>query len=146
LTKKSRKSRLWQFDPSVFQPAPKAGFLQRYIVSPVRSLGGLSIIAFAFAYPLILVGIALVFGAIIFWASLAGSLGLIWVIIKIAGYEDNYAGWDVPLRRFLGLVGGFGIVAGLYEGFIYINRWIVPIFAAILVLALIIGLRRKSNG
>src|SRR5256885_3697770 len=59
LTKKQRKTRLWQFDPSVFQPGPKARFLERYIIGRARSLGKYTLYALAFAYPVTLVSLGI---------------------------------------------------------------------------------------
>jgi len=69
LTKKQRKTRLWQFDPSVFQPGPKAGFLEHHILRRARALGKYTLYSLAFAYPVALVSLGIIFGGLVFWAS-----------------------------------------------------------------------------
>ena len=71
--KKQRETRLWQFDPSVFQPGPKASMLERFILRNARSIGKHGLYALAFAYPIILVTLGVVFGGLVFWTSLVGS-------------------------------------------------------------------------
>ena len=70
LTKKQRKTRLWQFDPSVFQPGPKAGFLEHHILRRVKALGKYTLYCLAFAYPVALVSLGIIFGGLVFWSAL----------------------------------------------------------------------------
>jgi hypothetical protein len=144
LTKKARETRLWYIDPSLFQPAPKAGFLELHIISRARSLAKHSLYLLAFAYPLVLVISGVMFGGLIFWAGFAGSMIIIWLILKKAGYSHNFESWDVGYKTFLGLIGAFGVYAGLIYGLEYVKIWTIPIFAGILILILIIGVRRAS--
>jgi len=147
LTKKSRKTRLWQFDPSVFQPGPKAGFLERYIISNSRSLAKHTLYALAFAYQIVLVSLGVMFGGLVFWPSFAASMGLIWLVIKKTGYSHNFAGWDIGYKKFAGL----GMAFGLYLGFVYglaytpLRLMTIPLMGGILVLALVIGVWKISN-
>ena len=145
LTKKQRKTRLWQFDPSVFQPGPKARFLERYIIGRARSLGKYTLYALAFSYPVTLVSLGIVFGGLVFWSAFASSVSLMWLIIRKAGYARNFANWGVGNRRFLGLFGAFGIVLGFFYGIIYLREWVFPISGGVLVIALILGVRRFSD-
>ncbi len=127
--KKQRETRLWQFDPSVFQPGPKASMLERFILRNARSIGKHGLYALAFAYPIILVTLGVVFGGLVFWTSLVGSMGLFWLVIKRAGYSGNFASWDM----------------GYKSGLIHIGLWVVPIFGGILIIALVLGIKIKSN-
>jgi hypothetical protein len=145
LTKKQRKTRLWQFDPSVFQPGPKAGFLEHHIHRRARALGKYTLYSLAFTYPVSLVSLGIIFGGLVFWSTFAGSAFLIWLIIKKAGYAKNFADWGVSNNRFLGLFGAFGIVIGFFYGLIYVREWFFPIFGGALVIALILGVRRFSE-
>ena len=141
LTKKQRKTRLWQFDPSVFQPGPRARFLERHIIGRARSLGKYTLYALAFSYPVALVSLGIIFGGLVFWSAFAGSVGLMWLIIRKAGYARNFANWGVGNRRFLGLFGAFGIVLGFFYGLLQLREWVFPIFGGVLVIALILGVR-----
>jgi hypothetical protein len=71
-------------------------------------------------------------------------MGLFWLVIKRAGYEGNFASWDIGYRKFVGLVAAFGIYAALVYGLIYIGRWVVPIFAGSLVTTLILSVLKSS--
>jgi hypothetical protein len=140
--KKPSESRLWQFDPSVFRPLRKAGLIERVFVGRGRSLLKHTLYLLAFAYPLILVTSGIMFGGLVFWTSLAGSMIVIWLVIKRAGYENNFANWDVGYKKFVGLFAAFGIFATVIYGFEYIKlMWTVAIFAGLLVTALILGVK-----
>jgi len=145
LTNKQRKSRLWQFDPSVFQPGPQAGFLEHQILRRVRALGKYTLYSLAFAYPVTLVSLGIIFGGLVFWSTFAGSVGVMWLVIKKAGYARNFADWGVGNRRFLGLFGAFGIVLAFFYGLIQMREWFLPIFGGVLVIALIVGMSRFSE-
>jgi len=145
LTKKQRKTRLWQFDPSVFQPGPKAGFLEHHILLRARALGKYTLYSLAFAYPVALVSLGIVFGGFVFWSTFGGSVGLMWLIIKKAGYARNFAHWGVGNTRFLGLFGAFGFVLAFFYGLIQMREWFLPIFGGVIVISLIVGVRRFSE-
>jgi hypothetical protein len=85
------------------------------------------------------------FGGLVFWSALAGSVGLIWLVITKTGYAANFAGWDVGYRKFVGLAVAFGIALALVYGLIYIGLWTVPIFGLVLVIAFVLGVYRLSN-
>jgi hypothetical protein len=145
LTKKKRETRLWHFDPSVFQPGPKAGPLERHILGRARAFGKYTLFALAFAYPVALVSLGIMFGGLVFWTSFAGSMGLIWLIIKKTGYAENFASWDLSKKKFAGLIGGFGIALALFSGLVYLKVWIFLLMGAALAIALVVGLRISSN-
>ncbi len=137
--KKPREAHLWQLDPSAFEPLHKAGLLERHILGRAKSLGKHTLYLLAFAYPLVLVIAGVMFGGIVFWTSLAGSMGLIWLVIKRAGYSGNFESWDVGYKKFLGLIAAFGMFAAFVYGLEYIKLWTIPIFAGALAMALILG-------
>jgi len=143
--KKSRETHLWRIDPSIFEPLRKAGLFERHILAHARSLGKYMLYSLAFAYPLILVTLGVMFGGLVFWASFAGSMFLFWYVIKKAGYSANFATWDIGYKKFVGLVAAFAIYASLIYGLLIIRLWVVPIFGAALVIALVVGVRRASN-
>ena len=142
---KPRKTRLWQFDSSLFQPGPKAGFLERHVFGPTRSLAKYALYALAFTYPTLLVISGILFGGLVFWTSFAASLGLIFVIIKKAGYSQNFANWDVSNKKFVGLFIAFGLTFAFYMGLIHIGLLTIIIFGLVLALALVLGVWKTSN-
>ena len=85
------------------------------------------------------------FGGLVFWTSFAASVGLIFMVIKKAGYSQNFANWDISNRKFAGLFVAFGLTFALYIGLIYIGLLTIIIFGALLALALALGVRRASN-
>lgn len=145
MPKKTEKSRLWEFDPSIFDPLPKASILERYIVSPVRNITRRALFGIAFAYPIALVTIGLVFGGLAFWISFAGSAGIIYIVIKKSGYAANFANWDVGRNKFIGLIGGFGMTLAFVYGLIYLSTMIVVIFAGVLTAVLILAIMLKGR-
>ncbi len=114
-------------------------------MSPARSLGKHTLYGLAFSYPLVLVTIGIMFGGLVFWPALGASVGLMWLIITKTGYSKNFASWDVGNKKFIGLFIAFGTAIALVYGLIYVRLWTIPIFGAILVLALVVGVWKKSN-
>jgi hypothetical protein len=147
MTKKRRETRIWQFDPSAFRPLPKAGFFERRIRSPARSLAKHALYGLAFAYPILLVSLGIFFGGLAFWTGLAGSMLLLWIILRKTGYARNFESWDISYKHFLGLIGGFGIALALFYGLIYtpIRLMTIPLVGGILLLALVVILPRIAN-
>jgi len=143
--KKPRETHLWQTDLSVFEPLLKAGIFERVFVGRARSLVRYTLYLLAFAYPLILVTSGIMFGGLVFWASLAGSMGIFWLVIRKAGYSGNFASWDMSYKTFMGLGGAFIIYLGVIYGLIYIKLWVIPIFGGTLVLVLMVGVWRASK-
>ncbi len=138
---KNKKARPWVLDPSAFQPLPRAGFLKRHIVDPARSLAKYVLYALVFSYPVLLVSLGIVFGGLVFWTGLVGSVIVIWLIIKKAGYARNFESWGVGNQRMLGLFIAFGISLAFVYGFIHLQQWFLPIFGGVLVIALLAGVR-----
>lgn len=145
LTKARRKTNLWHFDPSILQPLPKAGILERRLLAPARVLGKHALYAVAIAYPLAIVTLGIMFGGLVFWTTFAGSMGLIWLVITKTGYANNFASWDVSNRKFLGLLGAFCISVGLFYGLFYLRVWIFPVSLGGLGLFFVLALWRHSK-
>jgi hypothetical protein len=143
--KKPLEAHLWQFDPTLFEPLPKAGLLQRHVLGRATSLGKHSLYSLAFAYPLVLVIMGVMFGGIVFWTSLAGSTIIIYLVIKRTGYAGNFESWDVGYKKFLGLTAAFGIYVAFVYGIEYIKLWTIPIFGVVLLISLIVGIKIMSN-
>ena len=139
---KPRKKRpLWVFDPTVFQPGPKASILER-TGRPFRSLGKYLLYGLALTYPLYLVILGVAFGGLVFWTAFAGSVALMGVVIAKAGYARNFENWDIGFKKMGALVVAFLATLGLYLGLIHLRLLVLPIFAAILVTGLLIFVRR----
>lgn len=139
---KPRKKRpLWQFDPTIFQPGPKASIVER-AARPFRSLAKYGLYGLAFAYPLYLVIIGIALGGLAFWSAFAGSVALMGIIITKAGYSRNFQNWDISFTKMGALVLAFVATLGLYLGFIHLGLLVVPIFAAILVIGFAIFIIR----
>lgn len=142
--KKPREAHLWQFDPSVFEPLRKAGIFERYVRGRAKSLGKHTLYSLAFAYPLLLVIAGVMFGGIVFWASLAGSMVVVGLVIKGAGFSGNFDNWDIGYKKFLGLTAAFGIYAAFVYGLEYVKLWTIPIFAGALVTTLVLSVVKSS--
>lgn len=139
-----KKRRLWEVDPSIFQPGRKASFFERRIVPPLKQVGGFSLLALAIAYPILLVIVGVAFGGLVFWSVMAGSIVVIAVVIEKLGYASNFRNWDVSFRRMAALVLGFVIAWSFYAGLFYLKLWLVPIAVTLLSLGLLVVLRRST--
>jgi hypothetical protein len=140
LTKKRRKTRLWQFDPSVFQPGSKASFLERYVLGRAKSIAKYTLYSLAFLYPIVLVSLGIMFGGLVFWGAFAGSVGLMWLVITRTGYAKNFAGWGVVRKTWLiEVVGAFSILLAFFYGLIHMDVWFLPIFGGVVIVALVVG-------
>lgn len=147
MTKKPRKSQLWEFDPSLFQTGPRAPLIERYLLAPARSLAGRTLYALAFAYPVLLVSLGVIFGGLVFWASLGVSFLVVWIVLKKTGYARNFANWDIGYMKFLGLFASFGITLAFVYSLAYtpIKLMTIPIMMGILVVVLVVGVWIKSK-
>jgi len=141
LPKPRKKRPLWEFDPTTFEPGPKASILER-VLTPFRSLGKYLLFGLALTYPLYLVTLGIVFGGLVFWGAFGGSIALMGIIITKAGYARNFQNWDLSLKKFGALFVAFLATFGLYVGLIHFRLLVIPVFAAILVFGLLIFVRR----
>jgi hypothetical protein len=139
-----RKKKLWEIDPSVYAPGPKAGLRQR-VVEWFREVGKAMLYVAFFAYPLALPIIGVVFGGLAFWTTFGGSVAVISVILAKFGFARTFAKRDFPfLTSTIALCGGFLCALGFYLGLLTIQWLIIPIVAALAGLALLVALRRRS--
>ncbi len=139
------KSRLWEIDPQLFTPLPKAGSVQRRFTPPLRTLGRFSLLGLAFAYPVILVTLGLLFGGLVFWSSLGGSALVLWLVLTRLGYARNFAGWGSGWKKSAGILIAFPITLGFYLGLIYLKLFFVPLFFGALILGALLAFRKTNS-
>src|SRR6267378_5640068 len=94
-----KKRRLWEVDPSIFEPGRKASLFERRIAPSLRQIAKFGLYALAITYPLYLIFVGLAFGGLVFWSFFAGSLAVMWTIINRLGYSSNFTHWDISLKR-----------------------------------------------
>jgi hypothetical protein len=140
-----KKRKLWEVDPSIFEPGRKTSFFERRIVPSLQQLGKLGLYALAVTYPIYLVYVGLAFGGLAFWGFLAGSTAVMGIVIARLGYASNFRHWDISLKRTLGVLLGFPLAAGFYGGLIYLKVWFVPIAFGLVGLGLLLILRRSKS-
>jgi hypothetical protein len=145
LTKGRKKRKLWEFDPSIFEPGRKASFFERRLVPPLRQLGKFGLYSLALTYPIYLVFVGLTFGGLAFWGFLVGSITVMGVIITRLGYASNFKHWDISLKRTVGILLGFPLAVGFYGGLIYLKIWLVPIAFGFVAVGLLLILRRSRS-
>jgi hypothetical protein len=143
LPKPRKKRKLWEIDPTIFQPGRKATLLEQ-IVQPFRSLAKYLLYSLLFAYPLTLVTVGLVFGGLVFWATFIGSFTAMGIIITKAGYARNFQHWDISFRKMGGMTVGFVMALGFYLGLIYLKIWFIPVIILILGLGLLLAIRKTK--
>jgi hypothetical protein len=145
LPEEHKKRRLWELDPSIFEPGRRASFFERRIAPPLRQLGKFSLYSLALTYPIYLVLVGLAFGGLAFWGFLAGSIAVMGIILWRLGYALNFRHWDISLKRSVGLLLGFPLAIGFYGGLIYLKIWLVPIAFGFAGFGLLLILRRSSS-
>jgi hypothetical protein len=145
LPEEPRKRRLWEFDPSIFEPGRRASFFERRIAPPLRQLGKFSLYSLALTYPIYLVLVGLAFGGLAFWGFLAGSIAVMGIILWRLGYASNFRHWDISLKRSVGLLLGFPLAIGFYGGLISLKIWLVPIAFGFAGFGLLLILRRSRS-
>jgi hypothetical protein len=145
LPEEHKKRRLWELDPSIFEPGRRASFFERRIAPPLRQLGKFSLYSLALTYPIYLVLVGLAFGGLAFWGFLAGSIAVMGIILWRLGYASNFRHWDISLKRSVGLLLGFPLAIGFYGGLIYLKIWLVPIAFGFVGFGLLLILRRSRS-
>jgi hypothetical protein len=143
LSEESRKKKkIWEVDPHMYDTRQRSSFLERRILPTVRTAAKFGLITLALTYPLYLVYIGLAYGGLAFWSFLAGSSGIIGLILWKLGFAPNYSRWDLGFKRMLGVFGGFAVAFGFYIGLIYLKTLMLPISFALLSVGLFFVLRR----
>jgi hypothetical protein len=144
LPKPRKNRRLWEIDPTIFQPGRKATILER-IVQPFRSLARYLLYVLALAYPTGLVILGIAFGGLVFWGAFAGSIAAMGIIITKSGYARNFQNWDISLRKMGALPVAFLMTLGFYLGLIYLKIWLVPVMALIMGLGLYLVVKKAKT-
>jgi hypothetical protein len=138
-----KKRRLWEVDPSIFEPGPRASRIRRFLIEPGKSLAKFGFFGLMFIYPLGLVILGLLFGGLVFWGAFAGSAGLIGLLLWRFGYAKNYAAWNPDFKRqLIGITVAFLLTMGFYLGLATLNIWMIPIIFSLLALAMVLVMKR----
>lgn len=145
MPEKPKKRKLWDVDPSMFEPGRKASFFERRILPPLRQIGKFCLYALAITYPIYLVYVGLAFGGLAFWSFFVGSLVVMGAVITKLGYASNFRHWDISLKRTIGVFLGFAVAAGFYGGLIYAKTWLVPIAFGLVGLGMFLVLRQVKS-
>jgi len=134
------KKKLWAVDASIFTVKGRAKLLAR-MMSILESIARPLILSLLLGYPLVLVLSGLLFGWIVFWGSLLGSVAVIGLLLKGLGYAKNFENWNPSLsRQLVTLTIGFLAVAGFYVGLFNYRALMLPLLFAVFVSVLILGI------
>jgi hypothetical protein len=145
LPEQRKKKKLWEVDPSIFEPGRKASFFERRIPPPLRQIGKFGLYALAITYPIYLVYVGLAYGGLAFWSFFAGSIMIMGATITKLGYASNFRHWDIGLKRTLGVLLGFAVTAGFYGGLIYAKTLFIPIAFGLIGLGVFLIWRRSKS-
>jgi len=139
-----KSEKLWEVNPTIFQPGKPAGYLEK-AVSLLRTLGKFVSFGLLLVYGPILVILGIVYGGLVFWGALAGSMALIGLTLKKLGYANNFAAWNPRIgRQLLSLSLGFLLAVGLYLGLFTFRIWLIPIAFGLAALGILLSLRNRS--
>ena len=137
-----KKKRLWEVDSTLYQRGRGASFLERRIIPALRQVGKFSLITLALVYPLALVIVGIVYGGFVFWSFFATSVAIIYLMIVKLGFAPRFRGQGQGFKAILGILGGFLLAAGLYEGLFILKTWLVPTAIGVSSLGIVFVLRR----
>jgi hypothetical protein len=140
-----KNPRLWKIDPATFTPLPKSDQIKHRLKGPLKTIGKVALFSLAMAYPITLIVLGLLFGAIVFWGSFAASAIILYFTLAKLGYARNFAGWGVSWKRFFGGLLGFPLAAGFYLGLIYLKLLALPLILAALGIGAVVLFRRDSS-
>jgi hypothetical protein len=139
-----KENKLWEVDPTIFDPRKPAGYFDK-ILTLVRTFGKYVSFGLLLLYAPILVVLGIVYGGLVFWGTLAGSMALIGLTLKKLGYAQNFAAWNPRLgRQLLAIFIGFLLAAGLFLGLFTFRVWLIPIAFGLTALGLVLSLRKRS--
>ncbi len=122
-----KKKKLWEVDPSIFEPGRKASFFERRILPPLRQIGKFGLYALAITYPIYLVYVGVAYGGLAFWSFFAGSIMIMGATITKLGYASNFRHWDIGMKRTVGVILGFVVATSFYAGLVYARILFVPV-------------------
>ena len=146
MSKERKKRRFWEIDPTIFQPGPRASFFQRRVIGPTKSLGKYVLFGLAFVYPAALVVLGVMYGGLVFWSFLAGSMALIVLFLSRLGYANRFDTSKADMgRKMGGLSLGFLAALGFYYGLLYLRVWLVPAAFGVVAVAVVLLLRKSSS-
>jgi hypothetical protein len=137
--------RLWKIDPATFTPLPKNGRIKNRLTGPLKTIGKVSLFSLAMGYPITLIILGLLFGAVAFWGSFAASAVILYFTLTKLGYARNFAGWSLSWKKFLGGLIGFPLAAGFYLGLIYLKLLALPIIVAVIIVGAVILFRNAAS-
>ena len=140
-----KKKKLWEVDPSIFEPGRKASFFERRILPSLRQIGKFGLYALAITYPIYLVYVGLAYGGLAFWSFFAGSIMIMGATITKLGYASNFRHWDIGFKRTLGVLLGFAVAAGFYGGLLYARTLFIPIAFGLIGLGVFLVWRRFKS-
>lgn len=143
MPEKNKKRKLWEVDPSIFEPGRKASFFERRILPPLRQIGKFGLYALAITYPIYLVYVGVAYGGLAFWSFFAGSVMVMGVTITKLGYASNFRHWDIGMKRTIGVILGFAVAASFYAGLVYARVLFVPVALGLIGLGVFIVWRRS---
>ncbi len=84
-------------------------------------------------------------GAIAFYGFLAGSFGIIGIVIKKLGFDSDLKNWDIGLRKMTGVIVGFFVAIGFYAGILYLGTWFAPSAFLLFLLGVFLVLKRPGS-
>ncbi len=143
---KKRKRRMWRVDPTIFQTR-RRGTRERLLESfkgRLKSAGKSLAFLLLLTYPVTLTLLGILFGGAVYWGTLAGTAGLMALLLSKLGYARNFEGRDIKLLRSLvGLCLGFLLAAGLFLGLAKLNLWMIPLVFGLLFVGLFYVMRKS---
>ena len=143
MPEKNKKRKLWEVDPSIFEPGRKASLFERRILPFLRQIGKFGLYALAITYPIYLVYVGVAYGGLAFWSFFAGSVMVMGVTITKLGYASNFRHWDIGMKRTIGVILGFAVAASFYAGLVYARILFVPVALGLIGLGVFIVWKRS---
>ena len=140
-----KKKRLWEVDSTLYQKRRGASFLEGRVFPALRQVGKFSLISLALVYPLGLVIVGIVYGGLGFWSFFAVSLAIIYLVIAKLGFAPRFRSQGQGFKGILGILGGFLLAAGFYEGLFILRTWTIPAAIGLSALGIVFMLRRTRN-
>jgi hypothetical protein len=138
----NEEKNFWKVDETIFRPAGIQTRLQ-HLVARFKSLTKGALLLFLFAYPVLLVYLAIAYGVIVFWGSLAGSFVVVGVVLSRTGYSRNFDRVEGSMARgLIALAVAFVSIVGFYFGLLQFKLLMIPIFLGVLGVAMALVILR----
>lgn len=145
MPEQDKKRKLWEVDPSIFEPGPQASFFKRRILPNLRTLGKFGLYALAVSYPIYLIYVGVAYGGLAFWGFFAGSVIVMGLTITKLGYSSHFKHWDIGMKRMMGVILGFVVAAGFYSGLFYARVLFVPVALGLIGLGMFFVWKRSRS-